>query len=290
MCIAASVGRAGQNLRDDVRTVQLLLNLNAPQVVGPMVPDGVCGATTVAAIELFQHGVVGGNDPQGVIPANGTTLRALQSGMLLGFTAEKLQGIYIHAPGSVIAKFFPPLVAAMAAAAITTPLRRAHFLAQVGHESGELRYTEELASGTAYNGRGDLGNTQPGDGPRFKGRGLIQLTGRANYIAFGKSCGQDFCAAPAETRIATEPALAVQAAVWFWQTHNLNAIADKDDVITLTRRINGGTNGLDDRKRLLARAQWFLAAQSPDPATIALLKALAAADEELEWGDMDAVW
>ncbi len=290
MCIAATVGTAGQNNRDDVRTVQLLLNLNHPQTAGPMVPDGHCGPDTVAAIALFQHGVIGGKDPQGAVPPDGTTLQALQRGMQLGFTAEKLQGIYIHAPGVTVARFFPPLVAGMASAAITTPLRRAHFLAQVGHESGELRYTEEIASGAAYEGRADLGNTQPGDGPRFKGRGLIQLTGRANYIAFGKSCSRDLCTPPAQDSIATDPTLAVQAAIWFWQTHNLNALADKDDVLALTRRINGGTNGLDDRKRLLARARWFLPAPAPDPSTVALLKAMAAADEELEWGDMDAVW
>ncbi len=293
MCIAATVGRAGKNDRDDVRTVQLLLNLNSPQTLGPLVADGTCGAGTIAAIELFQHGVVGGKDTAGIVTPQthgGTTLQALQSGMVLGFTAEKLQGIYVHASGSTIGKFFASLIAGMASAAITTPLRRAHFLAQVGHESGELRYTEEIASGTAYEGRADLGNTQKGDGSRFKGRGLIQLTGRANYVAFGQSCAQDFCAAPAESRIATDPSLAVQAATWFWQTHNLNTFADKDDTAALTRRINGGLNGLSDRERILARAKWFLAAPAPDPATIALLKAMEAAEEELEWEDKDAIW
>ena len=168
-----SVGRGGGNARDDVRTVQLLLNLNAPQAVGPMVADGVCGAATVAAIALYQHGIVGGKDTPGLVTplsAGGTTLHALQAGMVLGFTAEKLQGIYIHAAGATVAKFFAPLVAGMAEGGHhTTALRRAHFLAQVGHESGELQYTEELASGSAYEGRADLGNCEPGDGARVQG-------------------------------------------------------------------------------------------------------------------------
>ncbi len=291
MCIAGSVGRGGNNDRDDVRTVQLLLNLNAPQAVGPMVPDGVCGAGTIAAISLYQHGVIGGKDPVGVVTpmaGGGTTLHALQAGMVLGFTAEKLQGLYIHAGGNTVANFFAPLVAGMARAGITTGLRRAHFLAQAGHESGELRYTEEIASGSAYEGRADLGNTQPGDGPRFKGRGLIQLTGRANYHAFGSFCGQDFCCAGAQDRIAKDPTLAVDAAIWFWQTHQLNELADRDDVITITKRVNGGLNGLDDRKRILQRAKWFLTSPSPDPETIRLMQAMAAVEEDLEWAD--AIW
>ncbi len=290
MCIAGSVGRGAANGRDDVRTVQLLLNLNSPQTLGPMVADGRCGPDTVAAIELFQHGVVGGKDAAGVATPEGTTLRALQQGMVLGFTAEKLQGIFVHASGAVVARFFPPLVAGMARAGMTTMLRRAHFLAQVGHESGELRYTEEIASGAAYEGRADLGNTEAGDGPRFKGRGLIQLTGRANYEAFGKFCGQDFCSGDAEARIGTDATLAVQAAVWFWQTRKLNELADKDDVLDITKRVNGGLNGLDDRKRLLMRAKWFLAGVATDPATVRLLQAMEAAEEELEWGEIDAIW
>lgn len=286
MCIAGTVGRGGKNDRDDVRTVQLLLQMNAPQAAPAMVADGVCGAGTITAIELYQHGVVGGADTPGVITPEaakelkqGSTLRALRQGMANGFSAARLQGIYIHAPASTIVRFFAPLVAAMTAADMTTPLRRSHFLAQVGHESGELRYTAEIASGEAYEGRRDLGNTQPGDGCRFKGRGLIQLTGRANYIAFGKSMCTDFIVGDAMQRIATEPALAIQAAVWFWQTHALNQLADKDDIVAITRKVNGGTNGLDDRKRLLARAKWFLEPVVPPSAS---LPAVQASDAE-EW-------
>ena len=295
MCIVASVGRGGKNDRDDVRTVQLLLQMNAPQAVPGVVADGTCGSGTIAAIEMYQHGVVGGFDTTGLITpeaANdakqGSTLRALRQGMATGFSAARLQGIYIHAPATTIVRFFAVLVAAMAAAEIASPLRRSHFLAQVGHESGELRYTEEIASGAAYEGRKDLGNTQPGDGMRFKGRGLIQLTGRANYVAFGKAFGTDFTVGDAPARIASEAALAIQAAVWFWQTHALNLLADKDDVLAITRKVNGGTNGLDNRKRLLERAKWFL--EPLVPAAAALPKVQASAEDDWDLSAADAVF
>lgn len=138
---------------------------------------------------------------------------------------------------------------------INTPLRMAHWLAQVAHESGELLFTKELASGKAYEGRKDLGNTQKGDGVRFKGRGLIQITGRANYEAYAKYCGYDVVAKP---ELLEQPVGAVKSAMWYWQTRGLNALADKDDVLTITKRINGGTNGLASRKAYLARAKAVL--------------------------------
>ena len=138
---------------------------------------------------------------------------------------------------------------------ITTPLRMAHYLAQIAQESGELRYTKELASGKAYEGRTDLGNTYPGDGVKFKGRGLIQLTGRANYLAYGTFCGCDICGKP---ELLEKPLDAVKSSMWFWQAHGLNALADKDDVRAVTRRINGGYNGLEKRKMYLERAKKIL--------------------------------
>jgi putative chitinase len=256
MCIANTVGRGGLNGRDDVRTVQLLLNLNHPQVSGPLVADGVCGAATIGLIESFQHGVIGGSDPPGLVLPDGSTIAALRGGMPPGLLEEKLEGVYIHAAATVVARFFAAMLAGMTSAAVDTPLRQAHFLAQVGHESGELRYTEELASGNAYENRKDLGNTQSGDGPRFKGRGLIQLTGRSNYAAFGESVELDLLRDP--KRLATDPRLAVDAATWFWKKHKLNALADRDDTLALTRKINGGSNGLADREAKLRRAKWFL--------------------------------
>ena len=93
--------------------------------------------------------------------------------------------------------FLDPLNAAMAEFSINTPARQASFLAQLAHESGQLVYVRELASGAAYEGRKDLGNVRPGDGVRFRGRGLIQVTGRSNYAACGKALGLDLLAQPA---------------------------------------------------------------------------------------------
>lgn len=152
----------------------------------------------------------------------------------------------------VLERYLPFLVQHMAAAGITTRLRVAHFLAQIGHESGSFRWLEELASGADYEGREDLGNTEPGDGRRFKGRGLIQLTGRANYAAFGKAVGMDLVGNP--ELVAKDPSLAVRAATWFWTNKNLNAAADADDIERVTRRVNGGLNGLVDRMNYLDRA------------------------------------
>lgn len=135
---------------------------------------------------------------------------------------------------------------------INTPLRMAHYLAQIAHESAELRYTKELASGSAYEGRKDLGNTQKGDGVRFKGRGLIQITGRANYAAYAKYCGYDVVAKP---ELLEQPVGAVKSSMWFWQNNGLNEIADTDDVRKVTKRINGGYNGLAARQHYLQRAK-----------------------------------
>lgn len=135
---------------------------------------------------------------------------------------------------------------------ITTSLRMAHYLAQVAHESAELKYTKELASGAEYEGRKDLGNTSRGDGVRYKGRGLIQLTGKANYKAYKEYCGFDVVAKP---ELLEQPLGATRSSMWYWQTHGLNALADKDDIKAVTRRINGGYNGLADREKYLTRAK-----------------------------------
>lgn len=127
-------------------------------------------------------------------------------------------------------------------------LRLIHFLAQLAHESGNFRYMEEIASGAAYEGRKDLGNTQAGDGKRFKGRGPIQLTGRANYRKYGQQLGIDFENNPAIVAI---PSVGLLVACKFWSDNGLNELADKDDVVSITKRINGGTNGLSDRQAKL---------------------------------------
>jgi predicted chitinase/uncharacterized protein YukE len=154
------------------------------------------------------------------------------------------------------AKLYIPLLnAAMAEAGITTPQRQAAFLAQLAHESGQFRYMQEIASGSAYEGRRDLGNVNPGDGQLYKGRGPIQLTGRANYRAAGEALGLDLEANP---RQAAEPSVGFRTAAWYWNSRQLNDYADTGDFREITRRINGGYNGLADRERYYAAAKQAL--------------------------------
>lgn len=133
---------------------------------------------------------------------------------------------------------------------INTPLRAAHYIAQVAHETGQLKWLEELASGKAYEGRRDLGNTQPGDGVRFKGRGLLQTTGRANYQAYANSqyCNGDLMAHP--EWLAKFPG-AQKSSMFFWLKKGLSALADKDNCRAVTQRINGGYNGYAQRAYFL---------------------------------------
>lgn len=158
-----------------------------------------------------------------------------------------------------IADFFSPLCAAMQEFEINTPLRQAAFVAQIGHESAQLRYVEEIASGEAYEGRKDLGNTQPGDGVRFKGRGLLQITGRANYAKCSSALfGDDRLLQFPE--LLTDPANACRSAGWFWKSSGLNELADggMNEFGFITRRVNGGTNGIADRLALYRKAQEVL--------------------------------
>lgn len=135
---------------------------------------------------------------------------------------------------------------------LDTGLRLAHFMGQCSHESGGFRYMEEIASGAAYEGRADLGNTQPGDGCRFKGRGPIQLTGRANYRRVGRQIGIDLERHP---DIVAHPSIGLWVGCVYWADRKLNAKADADDLLGLTKAINGGTNGLEDRRRRTAQAK-----------------------------------
>lgn len=149
-------------------------------------------------------------------------------------------------------KFLPYLNRFAVEFGIDTPLRWAHYLAQIAHESCELRYTKELASGKAYEWRADLGNTHKGDGVRYKGRGLIQITGRANYAAYKRYCGFDVVSKP---ELLEQLLGAVRSSMWYWMKHGLNELADDDNINTITRKINGGTNGLPSRKRYLLLAK-----------------------------------
>lgn len=220
--------------------------------------DGDAGAKTVLAIEQFQKGIVGLNNPDGVVDPGGKTLKALKKHVKKGMFEDSL--IAIMGKGSrATAKMYHPLFkTSFAKYTINTPLRISHFLAQVGHESLSLIYTQELASGAAYEGRKDLGNTEKGDGVRFKGRGLIQLTGRDNYTSYSKYSGFDFMKKGNERLIATTPKYSLDVSLWFWKTKKLNRYADNDNIRSVTRRVNGGYNGLEDRQQYLDRAKFFL--------------------------------
>jgi putative chitinase len=192
--------------------------------------------------------------------------------------------------------FLPFLQGAMKAYDITSPQRVAGFLSQISHESGRLETLEEglnysvdslllmfgrhrisEADARRYGrsatqkanqeaianclyggewGRKNLGNTQPGDGWRYRGRGLKQLTGRANYAACGKAIGEDFVAHPDRLLMPVNAAL---SAGWFWGTNGLNPLADRGDVPAMTKRINGGDIGLKERTALYGQAIQVLA-------------------------------
>lgn len=140
---------------------------------------------------------------------------------------------------------------------INTDLRVAHFLAQIIHESAGLQTTQEFASGAAYEGRVDLGNTVRGDGKRYKGRGVLQLTGRANYRRYGQILGLDLENQP---HMAAEPLISLRIACVYWKDRNINPLCDADDLVGVTRKVNGGTNGLEDRRRYLVKAKAALSA------------------------------
>lgn len=159
---------------------------------------------------------------------------------------------------AVIGGFAPYLPEMLTRFKVTSALRISHLLSQVAHESDSFATTQEYASGAAYEGRKDLGNVKAGDGKRFKGRGPIQLTGRANYFAFtiwmraiDRTC-PDFEARP---ELVAEFPWAAWAVFYYWSTRNLNALADRDDLTAVTKVINGGRNGLEDRRVKLGKAK-----------------------------------
>lgn len=166
-------------------------------------------------------------------------------------TQTQLSKIYLMG-ASRIPLFLAAINTAMQEFEINTPIRAQMFIAQVGHESAELRYTREIASGSAYEGRLSLGNTRAGDGVRFKGRGLIQITGRANYAALMIALGIPCVDHP---ELLESPIDASRSAAWFWKTHGCNELADAGNFLTVTKRINGGTNGLASREIYYDRAK-----------------------------------
>ena|SRR5688572_1331802 len=173
-------------------------------------------------------------------------------------TYGQLKACMPNATEKNLNKFLAPLSETMLKYFINTAPRKAAFLAQLIHESGSLQYVREIASGQAYEGRKDLGNTEPGDGRRFKGRGLIQITGRANYKAVSEALGEDFVSTPS---LLEEPKWAAMSAGWFWDSRKLNWLADEateEAFRKITKRINGGYNGWEDRKKHYLRCMSVL--------------------------------
>ncbi|MGL4291484.1 MAG: glycoside hydrolase family 19 protein [Phreatobacter sp.] len=182
--------------------------------------------------------------------------------MIITVTAVTLRRISPAANAGIIDYLGPALTATFPSGAITTDLRAAHFLAQAAHETDGFKTLVEYGGSgyfDRYDGRRDLGNTQRGDGARYRGRGIFQLTGRANYRLFGGKIGVDLERSPER---AAEPDISARTAIAYWDTRGLNDFADKDDVRSITRRINGGFNGLADRQAKLIRAKAALQGRS----------------------------
>lgn len=174
-------------------------------------------------------------------------------------TQQQLLQILPNA-GAKAGVFAPALNTAMQRYQIVGTKRVTAFIAQTGHESGQLRWVREIWGPTdaqrGYEGREDLGNTVPGDGRKYCGRGLIQITGRANYAKCGEALGLDLISHPELLEL---PQHAAMSAAWFWKQKGLNDLADRDKFNTITRRINGGLNGLSDRLALWEKARAVLA-------------------------------
>ncbi|HCS07730.1 MAG TPA: chitinase [Pseudomonas sp.] len=174
-------------------------------------------------------------------------------------TTQQLLQILPNA-GQSAGVFVSVLNSAMNRYQIVGPKRVAAFIAQIGHESGQLKYVKEIWGPTTaqarYEGRADLGNTHSGDGSKYRGRGLIQITGRANYKACGEALGLDLINQP---ELLEKPQHACMSAAWFWASRGLNTLADAGEITKISKRINGGLNGLADRQALYDTALRVLA-------------------------------
>lgn len=167
-------------------------------------------------------------------------------------TKEQLKNAVPNLKQSKVDLYFDPINECLEKYQINTNKRIACFLAQIGHESCSFVFVKELASGLAYEGRHDLGNNQDGDGVKFKGRGLIQITGRNNYQTLSESFQVDFINKP---ELLEQPEFATLSAGWFWDKKRLNQLADVGKFKEITKTINGGFNGLDDRIKRLEHAK-----------------------------------
>jgi predicted chitinase len=234
---------------------------NFPQA--PTVEGEICPAAA-DVIPFTEGGVVGHvesggpaeHNPGAVAPASvRDQLPAIPHGS--DVSAEQLVAIMPNLPMDQARQYAPALNAAMREGNITTSGRRAAFLSQLAHESCEFRYLEELGDDHYFHQydpgqpNAAAGNTQPGDGPRYHGRGPIQLTGRANYRAAGQALGLDLEGDPG---LAARPDIGFRIAQWYWTSRNINALADAGDFAAVTRAVNGGYNGLESRETYHRRA------------------------------------
>ncbi len=204
--------------------------------------------------------------PSGMTPITADVLRA---------AAPKFSGANAKAQADIIDAIAQDFTSILGEYQIDTPLRVAHFLAQIIHESAGLRTTQEFASGVAYEGRVSLGNTVPGDGRRYKGRGVLQLTGRANYRRYGALLGLPLEEQP---HMAAEPLVSLRIACLYWADRKINPLCDGDDLEGVTRKVNGGLNGLEDRRRYLVKAKQALGQESPVAPAAAPRPVMASAD------------
>ena len=205
-------------------------------------------------------------------------------GPRVAVTAPLLRQVMPNIPPGRSVEYAPFLQQAMDEFAINRPPRAAAFLAQLAHESGQLRFMEEIWGPTPAQCRYEprtrlaacLGNTEAGDGKRFKGRGPIQLTGRANYRVFGDALGLDLIGNPA---LAATKEVAFRIAGLYWRKRGLNALADRQDFRRITKLINGGFNGLIDRLRFWDRAKGVFDVRSLSQTTARGMRQLVPPDE-----------
>ena len=179
---------------------------------------------------------------------------------MIPITPENLLNLAPTASKQIVYGLGSQLSAILATYGITTQLRICHFLAQAAHETAGFKTLVEYGDATYFNKRYGsqtsvgkrLSNTQPGDGARFRGRGIFQCTGRSNYAFYGKKIGVDLIKNP---ELAADPINSIKIACEYWKAKGLNALADADNIEGITRKINGGLNGLTDRKAYLAKAK-----------------------------------
>jgi putative chitinase len=256
-----SVGKGAKHEdRNDARTVRLLLNANLSLINAARAKAG-----NGALLALPEHGHTTGPDQVGLnerigefqspvmmaggksadqrVDPGGATEKALLRGLPKGFSALKLKLIAPKASDQSVARYATLLDAWMKHCGINTPLEQAHFLAQIAVESDDLKTAQEYRSGDEYEGREDLHNTEVGDGKRFKGRGLLQITGRVNYEAFGAYSKMSLTGPKDDAnrqKLSDDPSLAVKVSCWFWMQNNLNQWADRDNVVNVSKITNAG--------------------------------------------------